>query len=98
MDIQEFRSTIGDELPPAGTSLSLQALWHQAKGNWDRAHEMAQKDKSKDGDWIHAHLHRVEGDDGNAGYWYRRADKPFSTLTLEEEWEEITLELLARSR
>jgi hypothetical protein len=84
-------------LPPL-----LVALWWDGKGNWTRAHEIAQEDDSPDAApnaastaaWIHAYLHREEGDTGNAEYWYRRAQRSPSTLPLEEEWKEIVTALL----
>lgn len=72
-------------------SLPLLALWQDAQGNWDEAHEVCQQAKSRDGDWVHAYLHRKEGDAGNAGYWYARAGQPVpdASVTLEAEWAEI---------
>ena len=81
---------------PEVASPALQGLWHQAKGDWHRAHHLAQEQNDTDGAWVHAHLHRVEGDLGNAGYWYRRAGRPTSTLSLDAEWEEIAAALLAQ--
>jgi hypothetical protein len=78
-------------------SLSLQALWHDAHGNWDRAHDLAQQAGERDGAWVHAYLHRKEGDEGNAAYWYRLAGKKKPSLGLEAEWSEIVGALLARS-
>ena len=66
----------------------LQALWYDRNGNWDKAHQIVQDIHTWEASWIHAYLHRVEGDQGNAGYWYHKANRPFSTLSLEEEWEE----------
>ena len=72
-------------------SLALQALWHDARGDWERAHELCQQAKSRDGDWVHAYLHRKEGDAGNAGYWYARAGRPMpsSGVSLQAEWADI---------
>ena len=82
--------------PPEGLSIYLQALWWDKKGDWDRSHDIAQDAGSKEGDWIHAYLHRVEGDLGNAGYWYRRAGKPAKGKeSLREEWEELASFFLA---
>ena len=76
--------------PPEELSMCLQALWWENKGDWERAHEIAQDAGSREGDWVHAYLHRVEGDLGNAGYWYRRAGKPAKGKeSLREEWEEL---------
>ncbi len=85
--------------PPEGLSMCLQALWWDNKGDWDRAHEIAQEAGSREGDWIHAYLHRVEGDLGNAGYWYRRAGKPAKGKeSLPEEWEELVSFFLGSAR
>jgi hypothetical protein len=75
--------------PPKGASGPLTALWHVAKGEWDKAHALVQDDASAAAAWVHAHLHRVEGDEANAGYWYGRAGKPHAKSSLEDEWERI---------
>ena len=97
MDAKEFRAAAkgaaGD--PPGSLSPALRALWHLARDEWDAAHGAAQSDGGRDGSWVHAHLHRVEGDLANAGYWYRRADLPASAAPLDDEWEEIAAALLA---
>ncbi len=97
MSFAEFqRSIAGAGAPPEGASVALQALWHDARGDWDRAHTCAQEDGGRDGAWVHAYLHRKEGDLGNAGYWYARACRPVPAVdvTLAAEWEEITRALL----
>ncbi len=95
MKISEFKQSVASDAPPAEVGdLGLQALWFAAKGEWDRAHALAQADKSKSGDWVHAYLHRVEGDLSNAEYWYRRAGEPVHTGDLSAEWDEITANLL----
>jgi hypothetical protein len=81
---------------PEGLSLALQALWHDARGDWERAHELAQQAGNADGDWVHAYLHRKEGDEGNAGYWYSRAGRKKSAETVDKEWTQIAVALLAR--
>ena len=95
-DLQQ--SVVREAAPPAGSSLALQALWHDAHGDWTAAHERAQEDHSRDGSWVHAYLHRKEGDIGNAGYWYSRAGRPTpaASMSLETEWAQIARELLAR--
>jgi len=80
--------------PPAGLPLALQALWHVAKGDWNRAHSAVQQETSRAGAWVHAYLHRKEGDDGNAGYWYASAGRKFPETSFETEWAEIARELL----
>lgn len=94
MNPQDFKSSLNNDQPPDGISPVLQALWHQAKNDWDEAHRLAQSDKSPNGCWVHAYLHRVEGDNGNAAYWYRMAGKPVCTSRLAEEWERIVEALL----
>ena len=84
-------SVDGGREPPDGLVVPLLALWLARKGRWDDAHEVAQELETTMGSWIHAYLHRVEGDLGNAGYWYRRAGKPAKSTTegLNDEWLEI---------
>ena len=84
-------SVARDAAPPADWPGPVRALWHDARGDWDAAHGCAQEDESRDGSWVHAYLHRKEGDAGNAGYWYARAGRPFPArgTTLEAEWESI---------
>ncbi len=94
MDLIAFRASLAAAAPPPDLSLALQALWWDAKGEWDRAHERAQSDEGRAGDWVHAYLHRKEGDAGNAAYWYRRAGKPACTAALEAEWEAVARALL----
>lgn len=76
MTLDEFRNSLGESRPPAGITLALAGLWWDAKGDWKRAHESAQQDEGPDGPWVHAYLHRKEGDHGNAAYWYSRARSP----------------------
>jgi hypothetical protein len=94
MDVKHFRETLGQVAPP-NLPLPLLALWYDAKGDWSAAHEAAQADNGISGAWVHAYLHRKEGDISNAGYWYRRASKPVPTNNLDQEWEEIATSLLA---
>ena len=94
LDLAAFRASLKAPAPPPGLSPSLQALWRDAKGDWNGAHELAQADEGGAGDWVHAYLHRKEGDVGNASYWYRRARKPVANGPLEEEWAEIVTALL----
>lgn len=100
MSFEEFQATLDGRTatPPAGLSRLLQALWHDARGDWEAAHRCAQEGKSRDGSWVHAYLHRKEGDLGNAGYWYSRADRPMpkAGMTLNTEWEAIARDLLSR--
>lgn len=84
-------SAQNDSRPPAGLSLALQALWLAKAGRWDASHDLCQDVTDPEGAWIHAYLHREEGDLGNASYWYHRAGKtmPAASVTLDEEWGQI---------
>ncbi len=93
MDVAKFRSSLAGNAPPEGAGPALQALWHEAKGDWRRAHSLAQSQADETGAWVHAYLHRVEGDESNAGHWYRRAGRPHSSAPLAEEWAEIVAAL-----
>ncbi|HEX2216555.1 MAG TPA: hypothetical protein VHG27_07700 [Xanthobacteraceae bacterium] len=97
MTLAEFKRTFGSKEPPAAAAAPLQALWFAAKGEWDRAHALVQDDDGIDAAWVHAYLHRVEGDLPNAGYWYRRAGRTAPTGTFESEWEELAAGLLDRT-
>ena len=96
MDLESFRGSLDGDQPPQGLGRPLQALWWAAQGEWDRAHRLAQAEPGADGAWVHAHLHREEGDRGNASYWYRRAGRAMSQQPLAEEWEAMVAELLER--
>jgi len=91
---EAFRQSLGEQNPPASLTPLLMAMWYEGRGDWHSAHEIAQDVHSRDGSWIHAYLHRKEGDLGNAGYWYNRAGRSTPTDHLEEEWESIVRELL----
>jgi hypothetical protein len=95
MNLAVFRQSLAAAAPPGGLTLALQALWHDGRGDFDRAHELAQSDEGGPGDWVHAYLHRKEGDAGNAAYWYRRAGRPVCREPLDAEWEAIASALLA---
>jgi len=94
MTLEEFRHSIHADGPPSGLSHALAGLWWDANGDWTKAHESAQQDEGPAGSWVHAYLHRKEGDQRNADYWYGRARKPSRTGSLEEEWNEIAAALL----
>ncbi|MGH7186964.1 MAG: hypothetical protein ACREIB_11905 [Pseudomonadota bacterium] len=94
MDIRQFRASTDTTKPPGNLSQALQALWWDAKGEWRKAHEHAQAQDDKAGAWVHAYLHRKEGNRSNAGYWYRRCGKAASTAPLEQEWDAIARALL----
>jgi len=97
MEFTDFKTSLTLEVPPSALDHALSALWWDAKGDWNKAHQCAQADEGADGAWVHAYLHRREGDLGNAGYWYRRARKNVAEGQLSDEWEAIARALLART-
>ena len=98
MNAAAFRDSLTRAAPPDDVAGPLAGLWWAAKGDWDKAHKIVQDDESAEAAWVHAYLHRVEGDLPNAHYWYRRAGEPVATNALEEEWNTIAAALLSRSR
>ena len=94
MDMATFKQSLKDTAPAPSLSLALQALWHDGRGDWDASHDIAQDMPGVDGAWIHAYLHRKEGDLWNADYWYQRAGKKRPSFTIEEEWEQMVLYFL----
>lgn len=88
-DIQEFKATLKVDVPNLGWPEALKSMWYDAKGNWEASHNIAQDMHNQIGNWMHGYLHRKEGDDWNAGYWYRQAGRSFPKTTLEEEHQEI---------
>ena len=91
MTLEEFKNSDGKALVGA-----LLALWFDGRGEWERAHEVAQGRDGVDGAWVHAYLHRKEGDTDNAGYWYRRAGRHMPNVDLKQEWDSMVTEFLAR--
>ncbi len=96
MKLDEFQNSIAANEPAAELSLALAGLWWDAKGDWAKAHECAQQSESAAHAWVHAYLHRKEGDIANAAYWYRRAGREIFKGSFEDEWKVIASELLAR--
>ncbi|HVZ55899.1 MAG TPA: hypothetical protein VG870_04510 [Chitinophagaceae bacterium] len=94
MELAVFIQSLSASQPPAGCHACLQALWQERAGHWDRAHELVQDLDSPEAAWVHAYLHRREGDDWNADYWYRRAGRRRPALSLDQEWEQIVSFLL----
>ncbi|MEX2233448.1 MAG: hypothetical protein WD824_14895 [Cyclobacteriaceae bacterium] len=95
MTIEDFSSSLKQPHPPQGLPKLLEALWYDGKNDWESAHNIAQDISSAEGSWVHAYLHRREGDEGNAAYWYRRAGKPVPRISLQEEWKQIAIALLS---
>jgi hypothetical protein len=94
----EFKASFSGASPAPGLDAPLAALWWAAKGGWDQAHRIVQDEPTADAAWVHAYLHRVEGDPGNAGYWYRQAGQPVAAGSLETEWEAIASALIEGAR
>ena len=84
--------------PPDGLSAALAALWWAGKDEWDRAHAIVMNAADADCAWVHAHLHRREGDLDNARYWYRQARREAASGAFDAEWESIAADLLAAAR
>ncbi len=95
MNFDDLRASLERAQPPAGLSPLLRALWLDGRGDWKEAHEVAQECDGREAAWVHAYLHRKEGDLGNAAYWYGQASRSACTDTLEEEWETIARYLLS---
>jgi hypothetical protein len=98
MTLAEFERTLSKSQPPTALAPALAALWWAGKDKWDKAHAIVMDDDGKDCAWVHAYLHRVEGDLENAGYWYRQAGKPAASGALEAEYEVIAQALLSAQR
>lgn len=97
MTLAEFKATLSKRRPPAGLAPALAALWWAGKEDWDLAHKLVMDETGKDCAWVHAYLHRREGDLPNARYWYGKARRPAATGRLAAEWDAIAEALLART-
>jgi hypothetical protein len=97
MNVAAFKTSLTKSKPPADLAPPLTALWWAAKGDWDKAHGIVMKEESRDAAWVHAYLHRVEGDLDNAGYWYRRARRPVDSGPLPAEWDAIAAALIKQT-
>jgi len=94
MDLPEFKRSLAKAKPPVGVAPALAALWWAGKDGWEKAHRIVMDEAGKDCAWVHAYLHRVEGDLPNARYWYRRAQRPVPSKPLAAEWDVIASTLL----
>ena len=97
MNLPAFKESLSNNNCPSGISVYLQALWYEAKDNWNKAHELIQDIPDKNASWIHAYFHRKEGDISNADYWYHKAGRKRPAVTLDEEWEEIVTNFIDSS-
>ncbi len=93
MSIEEFEGLVGQPAP-AGLSGPLRALLCDAAGKWEEAHALVQDDPGRDAAWVHAYLHRKDGDIGNAGYWYNRAGRSAARGDSRAEWRTLAQALL----
>jgi hypothetical protein len=89
MNFSTFKDSLSKSSPPANISVYLESLWFDGKGDWDKSHTIIQDVEDKNASWIHAYLHRKEGDTGNADYWYNKAGKKRPSVSLDEEWEQM---------
>jgi arylamine N-acetyltransferase len=92
--LTDFSATLPNEKPPAGLSVQLQSLWYDARGDWQTAHNLIDQLTDRQSAWVHAYLHRKEGDIWNADYWYSRAKQQRPDLSLDEEWEQLVVACL----
>jgi hypothetical protein len=94
MTLTEFKASLKNSAPEKNWNPLLQALWYDGRNDWESAHNLAQDVHTNDGSWMHAYLHRKEGDHGNASYWYHRAVKKMPNNSLDEEWERLVIHFL----
>lgn len=92
--LNEFRNSLTQQAPPTNLRVHAKALWYDAKDDWKTAHELIQDISDEDAAWIHAYLHRKEGDLWNADYWYSKANRKRPAVSLEQEWEAIVEAML----
>ena len=92
--LTEFKESLNSAQPPAGIPVQLKSLWYDGKDDWHQAHAQVDHLSDQKSAWVHAYLHRKEGDNSNADYWYRKAQQTRPNLSLEEEWAQLVLEFL----
>ena len=97
LSLEQFLSSLKSASPPAGLTRALSGLWYDGHGDWDAAHREVQTGNSVNEDWVHAYLHRKEGDLANAAYWYSRGGHSLSTKSLDDEWFDIVTMLLSKN-
>lgn len=94
MKLEDFLSSLNNSSPPSECSPYLEALWREKRGDWNAAHQIVQDIDDQSAAWVHAYLHRREGDQNNAAYWYGQAHRPFPATSLDEEWESVVAGLI----
>lgn len=95
MRYKDFVESLGEAMPPSNWTIEAAALWWDVKGNWEKSHELVDSLGTPFASWIHAYLHRKEGDPWNAAYWYRKAQQPIPEISLEEEFKNLVTKLPA---
>lgn len=98
MTFNDFQKSLSNLMPPESISQNLMALWEDATGNWHEAHNIVQKTSGLEGNWIHAYLHRKEGDLSNASYWYSSIGKIPPKISLDQEWTELVRHLIEENK
>ena len=94
MNLIEFKQSLQGTHPPANISVFMESLWYDKKGNWEKAHDLVDSLPGTEAARVHAYLHRVEGDEGNAAYWYRRAGANRPSYGEDQEWEVLVNQFL----
>jgi uncharacterized protein YgiM (DUF1202 family) len=92
--LTEFKASLNAEQPVGGISVQLKSLWYDGKGDWQKAHAQVDQLTDQQSAWVHAYLHRKEGDIRNADYWYSRAKQKRPDVSLEEEWKQLVVAFL----
>jgi hypothetical protein len=94
MNWEQFKTSLQEKQPPSGITSALAAMWYDGKGEWEQAHMIAQDIPTREGSLVHAYLHRKEGDEWNAGYWYNRAGQSIPDVSLDQEWQQLVQSFL----
>ena len=97
MNIAAFQASLDHNMPPVNLPVLLQALWWDGKGDWPRAHQLVDELETTDAMAVHAYLHRKEGEQWNADYWYRLAGRTYHRDQLSEEWTALVEGLLSKA-
>ena len=92
--LSDFKASLTSDQPPGNLSAPLKSLWYDGKGHWHQAHAQVDHLNDQGSAWVHAYLHRKEGDVGNADYWYRKSRQSRPDITFHAEWEQLVLHLL----
>lgn len=94
MNRTTWNTSLDNTMPPSNFTPLQQAIWYAVKGDWQKSHQIDQRIAGPQAAWVHAYLHRLEGDEWNARFWYSQAGRPFPTVSLPEELNQIVDELV----